>query len=205
LNLKRKFLCQTFGFLEFLALKNTLAYRFYMKWIGNVLTREFHMAHVKSHETVLHIGCGSLPTMSIIVAKKVRAKVTALDNDYRLVLRAQRYIAGQELTGLITVAFGEGARYPVEPFDVVFIAINVMRIEDVFRHLATCAKPTVRIICRDMGDGILHVLQNKEFSRLFTITAQEKHFLAHSYLITKNTEETKQNERKRSVRTLIVM
>jgi ubiquinone/menaquinone biosynthesis C-methylase UbiE len=186
LNLRRKLLCYTFDSLEFLAAKNNIMYRFHRKWIGTISTSEFSMAHVTSHETVLHIGCGALPTMSILAAKKASAKVIAIDNNPRSVLRAQRYIGQHTLTDLITVSLGDGVSYPVEPFDVIFIAINVTPIEDVFRHLDSCTKPTVRIICRDMGDGILHLLQSEEFSRLFTINAQEKHLLAHSLLITKN-------------------
>lgn len=189
MNLKRKLHCYVHSLFENLALKNTFVYHFYMIWIGTILAREFHLADVKSHETVLHIGCGSLPIMATIIAKKADAKVIALDNNAKAVEQAQRYIARHKLTEYITVVSGDGASYPVESFDVIVIAINVTRIEDVLQHLALFGKPNVRIICRDMGDGVLHVLQSDEFARLFLIHARETQFLAHTFLITKNNGE----------------
>lgn len=185
-----------FVLLEFLAVKNKFFFRFYTQWIGDIFVDEFHMANVTSQDMVLHIGCGSLPTMSIMGAKNAHAKVTAIDNNLHVVKRAQRYVHKQGLSDLITVTHADGKSYPVETFDVIFIAINVLPIDTVFRHLAMNAKPQVRIICRDLGNGVIHVLKSKEFSTIFTIKSMRDHGKTHSLLIIKNgsKESTSLNE-----------
>jgi precorrin-6B methylase 2 len=185
LNWKRKLLCFLYYFLEVISVKSRFVHRWYTKWIGDIFVDEFHMAQVTSQDQVLHIGCGSLPTMSILAAKEAQAKVVAIDNDKKALQRAIQYIAQQHLSDLITVVYGDGATYPVSSFDIIFIATNVTPVDGVFRNLVTSAKPQVRIICRDLGYGVIHLLQNKEFSADFSIQAVQSHQKSSSLLITK--------------------
>jgi tRNA G46 methylase TrmB len=186
LNWKRKFLCYVFSSLEFFTVKNTLVYRFYTKWIGKIFHDEYTMANVSSDEAVLHIGCGSLPSMSILSATHAHAQVIAIDNDLRTVHRAQRFINQQKFDSLITVKYGDGSNYPAETFDVIFIPINITPIDAVFRHLASTAKPSVRIVCRDLGNGVIRMLKSDEFSNIFMIKSIMKHSMNNSLLITKH-------------------
>jgi precorrin-6B methylase 2 len=186
LNWRRKFLCHFFSILELLAVKNKAVYFFYTQWIGDIFQDECTMAQVSPDETVLHIGCGTLPTISILVAKKNHAKIIAIDNNKKTVQRAQRYINQQQLTEYITVKYADGTTYPATQFDVIFIAINVTCIDAVFRHLATHTKPSVRIICRDLGNGVINLLKNEEFKDIYVITSIEKHAKTNSLLITKH-------------------
>jgi 2-polyprenyl-3-methyl-5-hydroxy-6-metoxy-1,4-benzoquinol methylase len=168
---------------EFLAIHNGLMYRFYFKWIGDIFLDEFHLAHVSSHETVLHMGCGVLPTMSLLAAEQAHAKVTALDHNLKVVLTAQWYIHKKKVTDCITVIHGEGTTFPVDSYDVIFIALNVTPIDAVFRHLASQTKPTVRIICRDLGNGMSSLLENDEFRNYFVIQSIQRHAKISSVLI----------------------
>jgi precorrin-6B methylase 2 len=187
LNWRRKFLCHVFGILELIALHSTVVYFFYMKWIGDIFSDECTMAHVSSNETVLHIGCGTLPTISLLIAKNTHAHIIAIDNNKKTVQRAQRYINQQHLADFITVNYADGTRYPAESFDVIFIAINVTPIETLFQYLATTTKPSVRIICRDLGNGVINLLKNNEFADIYQIQSIQKHAKTHSLLITKHT------------------
>jgi hypothetical protein len=81
--------------------------------------------------------------------------------------------------------YGDGTIYPVETFDVIFIAINVMPIEQVFRHLAKHAKPHTRIICRDLGGGVVHLLGSEEFHPVFHIENIHHHATTTSVFIIK--------------------
>ena len=185
LNWKRNLLCYLFYLLEIFSIKSRLVHRLYMKWIGDIFVDEFHMAQVTVHDQVLHIGCGSLPTMSILAAKESHAKVIAIDIDRKALQRAKHFIAQQLLSDCITVEYGDGTTYPVSSFDVIFIATNVTPVDSVFRNLASKAKPEVRIICRDLGSGVIHMLQNQEFFPCFSIQAVRTHQRTSSLLITK--------------------
>jgi ribosomal protein L11 methylase PrmA len=188
LNWKRNLLCYLFYFLEVFSIKSRLVHRLYMKWIGDIFVDEFHMAQVTAHDQVLHIGCGSLPTMSILAAKESHAKVVAIDNDRKTILRVKHFITQQHLSNLIRAEYGDGVTYPVNSFDVIFIATNVSPVDDVFRNLASNVKPQARIICRDLGSGVIHMLQNQEFSPYFSIKTVRIHQRTSSLLITKSDE-----------------
>jgi 2-polyprenyl-3-methyl-5-hydroxy-6-metoxy-1,4-benzoquinol methylase len=183
LNLKRKLLCIVFSCLEIFSIKSSFIHRFYTKWIGQIFHDEYTLANVTSDDAVLHIGCGSLPTMSILAAKNAGAKIIAIDNDLQTVHRAQRYVRQQKLSDFITVEYGDGRNYQTGMFDLIFIALNVTPIDAVFCHLATTSKPSVRIVCRDFGNGVFRMLKTDEFSNIFMIKSILKHSMNNSLLI----------------------
>lgn len=183
LNLKRKLLCIFFSYMEIFAVKSALIYRLYTKWIGRIFCDEYTLANVTSNDRVLHIGCGSLPTMSILAAKNAGAKIIAIDNNLRTVHRAQQYIIKQKLSDLIVVEYGDGRNYNMEMFDVIFIALNVTPVDAIFRHLSIISKPSVRIICRDFGNGVFRMLKTNEFSNIFMMKSILKHSMNKSFLI----------------------
>jgi precorrin-6B methylase 2 len=184
-NLRRKVSCRVFSAIEIIAVHNQFVYRCNTWWSNKWYIDEVHLANIQPYEKVLHIGCGSLPRTSLLVAEMTKTKVTAIDNNTNAVKRAQRYINQQKLTDFITVEYAEAAQYPVEEFDVIFLPINIVSIETVFRHLASNAKSSVRIICRDFGEGITNLLKNDEFTKSFTIKSIVKHLHIHSLLILK--------------------
>lgn len=186
LNWKRKFLCFLYYILEVFSVKSKWVHQWYMKWLGDIFVEEFHLANVTEQDQVLHIGCGSLPTMSLLAADEAHATVVAIDRDRNAVQRAQHYIASRHLSNLITVEQGEGTTYPVHSFDVIFIATNVTPVEEIFRHLKENAKPEATIVCRDLGQGVIHLLQNREFSESFSIQRILSHQKSSSLLIRKN-------------------
>jgi 2-polyprenyl-3-methyl-5-hydroxy-6-metoxy-1,4-benzoquinol methylase len=185
LNWKRKLLCFLFYVLELFSVRSHVIHRIYDKWIGDIFVDEFHMAQVTAQDRVIHIGCGSLPTMSILAAKEAKATVVAIDTDEKAVQRAKQYIAKQGFSHYIHVELGDGASYPLGSFDVIFIATNVTPVDAVFCNLASSMKPEVRIICRDLGFGVLHLLGNQEFASFFSIKATQVHQRSSSLLIIK--------------------
>ncbi len=185
LNWKRKFLCLLYYILEVFSVKSRWVHRWYMKWLGEIFIEEFRLAKVTEQDRVLHIGCGALPTMSLLAAGEAHAKVVAIDKDLNAMQRAQQYVASQHLSNLIAVEHGEGTTYPVNSFDVIFIATNVTPIEEIFRHLKENAKPEAQIVCRDLGHGVIHLLENKEFSESFSIQRVLSHQKSSSLLIRK--------------------
>lgn len=185
LNWKRKLLCLFFYILEILSLKNRLAHRIYLKWIGEIFVDEFRMAEITPEDQVLHIGCGCLPTTAVLVAKESHAKVVAIDNNPKAIHGAREFVSQQHLTDYITIDYGDGTTYPLDSFDVIFIAMNVTPVEAVFHHIATNAKSQVRIICRDFGSGVIHLLQNQEFLPIFSIQSVHLYSKTSSLFITK--------------------
>jgi len=185
LNWKRKMMCVFFYYLEIFSVKSGWVHRLYMRWIGDIFVDEFHMARVTAQDKVLHIGCGPLPTMSVLAAKETQSKIVAIDINRNALQHAKHYIAKQHLSDTINVVYGDGTTYPVNSFDVIFIATNVTPVEGVFRNLTIGAKSQARIVCRDLGHGVTHLLQNQEFSPYFSIKQTQSHQKSSSLLIIK--------------------
>ena len=184
-NWRRKISCYEFSVLEFLAVKFDFFYKILLHWRTSVFRNEIAMARITNQDKVLHVGCGTLPSASIMIAEEIHAKVVGIDNNRTAVKLAQHYIKKKGLGDRITIEYGDGTTYPVEEYDVIFIAINVWPIDGVLRHIASHAKPGVRILCKDVKDDILPLVENKEFRDFFLVTARLQNPRTQSFLLTK--------------------
>jgi len=135
-NWKRTISCYEFAFLEFLAVNFSFFYNLLMKWRTPVFLNEINSVDISRKDKVLHIGCGILPTASILIAQQKNAYVVGIDNNLNAVKFAKRFIAKKNLSNKIAIEYGEGVQYPVKDFDVFFIAANVWPLDDIFKHLA---------------------------------------------------------------------
>ena len=54
--------------------------------------KEINLANVTKDDRILHIGCGSIPATSVLLAKKTGSEVTGIDNDFSSVKQAQSYV-----------------------------------------------------------------------------------------------------------------
>lgn len=86
------------------------------------------MANIKSTDKVLHIGCGTIPSESIIIAEQTKATVVGIDNNKNAVKFAKKIVAKKGLSDLIKIEYCEGEEYPIQDFDVIVVAINVWPI-----------------------------------------------------------------------------
>lgn len=184
-NSRRLLSCYIFTLFEILAAQMNLFDSLLTKWRKPVFSREIHMLNITPTEKVLHLGCGALPSAAIFIAKDTNAHVVGIDNNTIAVKLAQLYIKKNDLTNLVTIEYGDGVNYPVQDFDVIYIAINVWPIESVLLHLAQTMKSTARILCKGSHDDITDLLKKKEFQSLFMVKSLLEHPKTQSFLLTK--------------------
>jgi len=184
-NSRRLLSCYIFTLLEILASQMNLFDTLLTKWRKPVFSREIHMLNITPTEKVLHLGCGSLPSATIFIAKDKNAHVVGIDNNAIAVKLAQSYIKKKDLTNLVTIEYGDGVNYPVHTFDIIYIAINVWPIDSVLLHLAQTMKPTTRILCKGTHNDIAALLKKKEFQSLFSVNSTLVHPKTQSFLLTK--------------------
>ncbi len=184
-NWRRIISCYEFSLLEFLAVKFNVFYKLLMNWRSSVFQNEINMARITEHDKVLHIGCGTLPSASLLIGENIHAKVVGIDNNRTAVRLASQYIKKRNLTQYIKIEYGDGTTYPLDEFDVIFIAVNVWPIDGVLRHIARHAKPGVRVLCKDVKDDIHPLVENNEFHSLFSIASQLQNPRTQSYLLVK--------------------
>ena len=99
---------------------------------------------------------------------------------------ARSYIKKKHLSDVVTIEYGDGSNYPVQDFDIIYIAINVWPIDKVLFHLAQTMKPTARILCKGSHQDIITLLKKKEFQSQFSVASTLKDPKSQSFLLIKN-------------------
>lgn len=184
-NWRRKISCYKYSFLEFLALKIDLFYQMLINWRKAVFLNEIKMANISSKDKVLFIGGGILPSESILITEVTNAKVVTIDNNVNACKHAQKYIQNKGLSNKITIEHAEGKNYPVQDFDVIFIAINVWPIDSVLRNLYENMKPNARVMCKSYRNDIIEVFENEGLLESFHFESKLENPVTQSFLFVK--------------------
>ena len=183
----RRFLSSVFfTVLEIFAAKMNIFDSLLTKWREPWLSREIQMLNISPSEKVLHLGCGAFPSASISIAKKKKIHVVGIDNNYIAMTLAYSYIKKKHLSDVVTIEYGDGTNYPVQDFDIIYIAINVWPIDQVLLHLAQTIKPTARILCKESHQDINGLLMNKELQSQFSVSSTTGNRKNQSFLLIKN-------------------
>jgi protein-L-isoaspartate O-methyltransferase len=183
----RRFLSSLlFTLLEIFATQINLFDSLLTKWREPVLIRELQMLNIIPSEKVIHLGCGAFPSATISIAKEKKTHVVGIDNNYIATKLARSYIKKKNLSDLVTIDYGDGTNYPVQDFDIIYIAINVWPIDKVLFHLAQTIKPTARILCKGSYQDINTLLKKKESQSLFSVSSTLEYPRIQSFLLTKN-------------------
>ena len=140
---------------------------------------------------MLFIGCGLLPTTPMLIIEETPAKkITAIDNSSIIARFGEFYINKKGLSDRIRIEYADRVNYPVENFDVIFIATNVWPIAPILRHLSFHMKNNARLICRD----IKNVLTYESLYESFSIESFSQHPSGSDYkslLLIKNDNSQK--------------
>jgi protein-L-isoaspartate O-methyltransferase len=185
-NWRRKFSCYNFTALEILATQLSFVDAVLTRWRKPVFLKELQLASIPPHAHVLHLGCGSVPSISVFIAQETDACIVGIDNNSIAVRLAQRYIKKKGLADRITIRFGDGMDFPVHEFDAIFIAISVWPIDRVLYHLGKNAKSSVQIICKGAKEDIALLLKQKEFQDMFSLRRTIEFPNSQLFLLTKN-------------------
>ncbi len=184
-NARRFFSCTLFTLLEILAVWIPLFDSLLTKWRNPIMTSEIEMLRINPSEKILHLGCGAFPSAAIAIATEKKTHVVGIDNNSIAVKLARICIKKKGLSSLITIEYGDGTRYSISDFDVIYIAINVWPIDQVLLHLAQTMKPTARILCKGSHHDIIDLLKQKEFDTRFSIESTLEYPKMQSFLLTR--------------------
>ena len=156
-----------------------------MNWRKPIFLNEIKMANVTKKDRVLHIGCGLFPSESVLIAEKTKAKVIGIDNSIIAVKIARKYVKKKGLSDLIKIEHRDGRNYPVNDFDVIFIAINVWPIDTVLKYLSSNIKKGTRVMCKSYKNDIIDVLKNEGLSDSLHLKSKLQNPQTQSFLLIK--------------------
>jgi len=130
----------------------------YINIFGSRVIKEIQSAKICKDDNVLQIGCGAIPYTSEIIARYAGAKVVAIDNDPKIILRAKSYIQKKGIS-TVSVEYGDGIDFPLEKFSVVYVSLGVSFLEAVFKRIIREGKGK-RIVFR-VPRNFVGILYNK--------------------------------------------
>lgn len=185
INIRRIKSCYWYSFLELLAIKSRFFHNLLINWRKPVFLDEIKMAKVTEKDNVLLIGCGMFPTETMIIYEETKANVIGIDNSPITVKMASKYIKKNSISDFITIEYGDGADYPVNNFDKIFIAINVWPIDSVLKNLSKNMKQNASVLCRGMKSDIDDILKDEEMLKNFKVQSAVKRTKVESYLLIK--------------------
>lgn len=144
----KKFTDYSFYIIEKIIFNFNIFIPFYFKFYEEMVNEEIKMANISSNDKILHIGCGSIPITSIIIAEKTRAKITALDIDYNSAQKAKQLVKKNTRLINIDIKKADGAEYPTSEFDIILVSDGVKKLYDILYNIGASTSKNVKVIFR---------------------------------------------------------
>ncbi len=128
----------------------------YTSLYKQVLDREISIAQITSSDTVLNVGCGSIPFSAVHIARKTGAQVHAVDIDQDAVIHAQQCIRKLGLSKQISCKHVSGEHISCDIYSVALVALQAQPKKAILKNLMNNAAPGARIIFRRPQPRLLH-------------------------------------------------
>lgn len=136
-------------YVDRLAVSIGLVARVYEKKFGEIYRREREKFRLENSKNILHIGCGSYPITSFVLAEINGSKIVTIDINPNSIKLANKLIKKRKLDKKIKAEYGDGTNYSLDSFDTIVVSGCSIPKIDVFNHVIKHSKPKTRIIIRD--------------------------------------------------------
>ncbi len=131
-----RIISHTVAALERAAAERPWCFRLYAYPYRRLVARELALAGVSPADTVLNIGCGSLPFTAVLAAQLSGARVIAVDCDPQAVRNARAVVARLGLAGRIEVVRADAASDRLPEAEVALVALQAGPKPEIHRNLA---------------------------------------------------------------------
>ena len=121
----------------------------YSKPYRRIVANEISLAGIGFRDTVLNVGCGSIPFTAIYTALQTGAQVYAVDCDRRAVEFAKAYIRRHHKNLRINVVHGNGTDRLGINFDVAVVALQAGPKGKILEMLSQSSSQKARFVFRE--------------------------------------------------------
>ncbi len=157
----------------------------YLNIYNDMVNNEIKLANLSSNDSVLVIGCGSIPSTPVIVEQKIGVKIVGIDIDKNAVRSAKRIINNLNLTDKIKIKQVNGLDYSVKEFDVIFILYGVTKPAEFLKYLSDKIKSGTKVIIRLHSNSFEEQFNMIENFEIFGKTKSQVLGQIYSYLLVK--------------------
>jgi threonine dehydrogenase-like Zn-dependent dehydrogenase len=164
----------------------------YITYYEDIVDNEINLAEITREDTVLHIGCGPLPSTSLLVAQRTGAQTIGIEKNKLSVQDAQYCVHAVHQENQIQIHHANALTYAMQSFHVIIISQGIEPRYEVLEHIANTMGPDNRVIFRTFSskDGGV-TTQDAVLSTLFTvgnIVSHPAHGILISILLNKKTD-----------------
>lgn len=160
-------------------------YDFYDKMIEN----EINLANISKDDKILHVGCGSFPATSILLAKKIGSQIISIDKNLRSVKQAISFVKVSDVADKIKIEHADATQYPVENFDLIILSQGIKPYKELLNHISKLIKDNKRVILRTTSSQNGEIAQNdlflKDIFKIEKMVVQKQNGLLLSILLLK--------------------
>lgn len=165
----------------------------YLELYNELVEKEIKMAQISSGDSVLVIGCGSLPATSVLIAMKTKANTFSIDCDLKAIRNASRFIRKLHLGNHMNINYADGISYPINNYDVIVVLYGIKQQKEMLKYLSHNMKDNTRVIYRTTQDALDKTVGGTTFlSELFVVkncVNSEAFYSVDSYLLLKKKQQ----------------
>jgi hypothetical protein len=164
----------------------------YITYYEDIVDKEINLAKITKQDTVLHIGCGPIPSTSLLVTQKTGARTSGIDKNILSVRDARYCVHAVHQENQIQIHYANALTYAMQYSYVIIVSQGIEPRYEVLEHIANTMRSDTRVIYRTFSskDGGI-TTQDAILSTLFTIgniVSHPQHGILISVLLRKKTD-----------------
>ena len=165
----------------------------YITYYEDIVDKEIKIAKITRQDNILHIGCGSIPSTSLLIAQKTKAPTIGIDKNIPTVQDAQNCVHTLHQENQIQIHHADALTYTMQSSDVIIVSQGIEPRYEVLEHIAKTIGHNTRVIFRTFSSKNDNITkEDAVLSTLFSIqdiVAHPQHGILISVLLRKKTGE----------------
>jgi len=165
----------------------------YITYYEDIVDKEIKIAKITRQDNILHIGCGSIPSTSLLIAQKTKAPTIGIDKNILTVQDAQNCVHTLHQENQIQIHHADALTYTMQSSDVIIVSQGIEPRYEVLEHIAKTIGHNTRVIFRTFSSKNDNITkEDAVLSTLFSIqdiVAHPQHGILISVLLRKKTGE----------------
>jgi hypothetical protein len=148
----------------------------YILYYEDIVEHEIQLAEITVQDTVLHIGCGSLPSTSLLISQKKKPHTIGIEKNPSSVRDAQYCVKVMHQEHLLQILQANALSYPMDSSSVIIVSQGIEPRFEVLTHIANTIQPGTRVLFRTFSSNTGGITsQDTILTSLFTIGATVLH------------------------------
>jgi hypothetical protein len=143
----------------------------YLEPYRSMIAQELSMQSLSSKDTVLIIGCGSLPATALALAEQCDAKIDCVDIDIEAVQNAKEVVSSLKNMDNISIHHKNGLDHPMDTYDIIFILYGIKEQIKILEYISSSMNKNAKILFRSSTD--LKLTKPKVYQKMISFFSVE--------------------------------